>query len=152
MWHGLVSIALAGAPNSDEPPRLYLQAAQVRQELHQALPAWAPCFAEAVSEDQEFRLTLSFHPEGHATDPVLVPRDSAKEACLALALESQRFPPHHEDPISVSTILVPRAGVLVPHPTVELSQRPDALLFVYVADPTQAEALRLALEGGDAAE
>lgn len=152
MWSLLLASALAAPPNSDQPPRLYLDEPLVRPLLHALLPGWAPCFADVQAPDASWELAVTVHPDGSLTDPVLAPADPVRQACLAAALEGPGLPPHHEDPLALRTILVPRAGVLVPHPLVELSHRPDALLFVYVADPDQAAALRAALGQSDTAD
>jgi hypothetical protein len=143
LW--LCSLALAAPPSNRTPPQLYLSEQSVRAALHQHLPTLAPCFSELTDPDATFDLAVFLGPDGQARSPELTPSDTEREACLASALRGLGFPRHHEDPVLVRTILVPRNGRLVPHPMVELTQRPESLLFIYVDDPVAAAAILASL-------
>ncbi len=143
----LVGTALAAPapPTAEVSPLLYLDEPLVRQELAERLPALAPCFADLADTEAEFGLTLLLGRDGIGREPVLEPVDPERQDCLGDVLAGVPFSPHHEDPLTVRTILVWRTQRLVPHPMVALTQRPQPLLFLYVADPEAAADLEAAL-------
>jgi len=132
-------------PIAEQPPLLYLDELTVRQELHGHLPALSPCFGDLADAEADYALAIAIGRDGVARTPELTPADPERQACLTRILADLRFSPHHEDVVEVRTILVWRQGRLVPHPQVALSQRPESLLFVYIADPDAAADLDAAL-------
>ncbi|GEM_PF-4178349 len=144
LW--LLTPALAAPVELDPaPPLLYLDPATLRQHLHAQLGALETCFADLT--DADFTLGLTLGRDGVATEPILTPADPGRQACLASALAELSFPPHHEDPLQIESILVWRAGRLVPHPHLTVATRPVDLLFIHVSDPDVASALWASLQG-----
>ncbi len=147
-----LSMAQAGPPVSDQSPQLYLEEATVREHLHRQLPVLAPCFEDLPAAPQEFELSFRLGRDGRAEAPSLTPASPEREACIAEAFDLLGFPRHHEDPLEVVTLLVPREGRLVPHPLVSLPHRPKSLVFLYLSDPVLAEQVRAQLGTEEAAD